>query len=339
MPTLEFSEILLGHGSGGLLTNKLLESGVFSLLDNPYLAPHHDGSIVEVQGKIAFTTDSFVISPIFFPGGDIGELSVNGTVNDLAMCGAIPRFLSLSFILEEGLPMSEFWQILCSIKAAAENAGVQIITGDTKVVDRGKGDKVFINTTGIGEVHPRADIHPQRVSVGDKIIINGDIAAHGMAIMSVREGLEFETTIESDTAPLHQAVLALLDEFGDRIHLLRDATRGGVATVLAEISRHCSTGIELWEKEIPVAREVAGACEILGLDPLYVANEGRFVALVDPEVASAAVELLKDQQYCPSPCIVGEVVEEHPGQVILISRIGGRRTVNMLPGEQLPRIC
>ena len=339
LPKLDFDMITLGHGSGGILTNRLLDSGVFDLLKNEFLDERHDGSILQLSGKTAFTTDSFVISPIFFPGGDIGELAVNGTVNDLAMCGAIPRYLSLSFILEEGLPLSEFWEVLCSVKAAAAQAGVLIVTGDTKVVDRGKGDKIFINTTGLGEVHPQADIRANRVAPGDKVIVSGQIADHGIAIMSVREGLAFETTIESDTQPLHEMVAALLDNLGGSIHLLRDATRGGVATVLNEIAAQSGTGVELQQSCIPVDGQVSSACEILGLDPLYVANEGKFIAIVTATVAEKAVDILRGFAGAGEATIIGEVVEAHPRQVVMHSAIGGRRVVNMLPGEQLPRIC
>ncbi|HQU71788.1 MAG TPA: hydrogenase expression/formation protein HypE [Calditrichia bacterium] len=339
LPKLDFDMITLGHGSGGILTNRLLDSGVFDLLKNEFLDERHDGSILQLSGKTAFTTDSFVISPIFFPGGDIGELAVNGTVNDLAMCGAIPRYLSLSFILEEGLPLSEFWEVLCSVKAAAAQAGVLIVTGDTKVVDRGKGDKIFINTTGLGEVHPQADIRANRVAPGDKVIVSGQIADHGIAIMSVREGLAFETTIESDTQPLHEMVAALLDNLGGSIHLLRDATRGGVATVLNEIAAQSGTGVELQQNRIPVDGQVSSACEILGLDPLYVANEGKFIAIVTATVAEKAVDILRGFAGAGEATIIGEVVEAHPRQVVMHSAIGGRRVVNMLPGEQLPRIC
>lgn len=339
MPKMDFSEILLGHGSGGLLTNKLLDSGVFVLFKNPHLAQRHDGSVLELHGKTAMTTDSFVVSPIFFPGGDIGELAVNGTVNDLAMCGAKPEYLSLSFILEEGFTMEEFWQVLCSIKDAAESCGAQVVTGDTKVVDRGKADKIFINTTGLGSLHPKATIAAKQVRPGDKILVSGELAAHGIAIMSVREGLEFETTIESDTMPLHKPVLHLLDEFGGAIHMLRDATRGGVATVLNEIAQQTGHGIDIYQKELPLNPQVEGACEILGLDPLYVANEGKFVAFLAGEIAEKATSVLREHEGCRQACIIGEVVQSHSGQVVLTSSIGGRRVVNMLPGEQLPRIC
>lgn len=339
MPKLDFDVITLGHGSGGLLTNKLLDSGVFDLLSNDLLDERHDGVVLPLNGQTAFTTDSFVISPVFFPGGDIGELAVHGTVNDLAMCGAIPQYLSLSFILEEGLTMKEFWDILVSIKFACQEAGVTVVTGDTKVVERGKGDKIFINTTGIGSLHPKADIHIRNVRPGDRIIVSGNLATHGIAIMSVREGLEFETDIESDTRSLNHIIKALLDDFGQQIHLLRDPTRGGVATVLTEIARDTRLGIDIHQKDIPVDEQVDGACEILGLDPLYVANEGIFIAAVDPQIADAFLAKLRSFEHGRQAAIIGEVVEAHPKQVVLTSRIGGRRVVNMLVGEQLPRIC
>lgn len=339
MPQLDFDIITLGHGSGGTLTNQLLESGVFRLFENEWLNKKHDGAVFTLNGRIAMSTDTYVVSPVFFPGGTIGDLSVNGTVNDLAMCGAAAKYLSLGFILEEGLKMEEFWEILLSIKAAAESAGVNIVTGDTKVVEKGKGDRIFINTTGIGEVHPLAMIDSKRVQAGDKIILSGPLARHGIAIMSMRSGLEFETAITSDTRPLNTIVLKLLDEFGEQVHLLRDPTRGGVATVLNEIAKEAGRGIEISEKKIPVEEEVSGACEMLGLDPLYVANEGLFISLVDPAIADDFLLRLQRWEHGEAASIIGETVEAHPGQVILKSNVGGRRVVNMLTGEQLPRIC
>jgi len=339
MPKLDFDVITLGHGSGGLLTNRLLDSGVFDLLKNDWLDNRHDGAFLDLAGTTAFTTDSFVISPIFFPGGNIGELAVNGTVNDLAMCGAIPQFLSLSFILEEGLPIQQFWDVLVAIRFACEEANVHVVTGDTKVVERGKGDQIFINTTGLGQVHPHAHIAIEQVQAGDKIIVSGDIATHGIAIMSVREGLEFETDIESDTTNLNHSVKALLDDFGTDLHLLRDPTRGGIATVLTEIARDRGLGVDLWQKALPVDEQVYGACEMLGLDPLYVANEGIFIAVVQKEKAEAILERLRSLTNGRRAAIIGEVVNEHPRQVVLQSKIGGRRVVSMLVGEQLPRIC
>ncbi len=339
MPKLDFEVITLGHGSGGLLTNKLLDTGVFDVLKNDYLSKRHDGATLDLTGRTAFTTDSFVISPVFFPGGNIGELAINGTVNDLAMCGAIPQFLSLGFIIEEGLTMKEFWEILVAIKFACEQAGVTIVTGDTKVVERGKGDKIFINTTGVGRIHDKANIDISNVKAGDKIIVSDNLATHGIAIMSVREGLEFETSIESDTRNLNHIVKALLDDFGEDIHLLRDPTRGGVGTVLTEIARDTKLGVDIFQKDIPIDDQVSGACEILGLDPLYVANEGLFIAIVDTLIAEAMIDKMRSFEFSANAAIIGEVIEEHPGQVVLTSQIGGKRVVNMLVGEQLPRIC
>jgi hydrogenase expression/formation protein HypE len=339
MPKMDFDIITLGHGSGGLLTNKLLEAGVFDVLKNDLLDQKHDGVVLELNGKTAFSTDSFVVSPIFFPGGNIGELAINGTVNDIAMCGARAEYLSLAFVIEEGLLMTDFWEILLSIRQAADAAGVQIVTGDTKVVERGKGDQIFINTTGVGRVHPQADIAMGRVQAGDLLIVSGPIAAHGMAIMSVREGLEFESAIESDTCHFNHIIEQLLDEYGQAIHLLRDATRGGVATVLNEVARDTRLGIRIHENRLVVSEQVAAACELLGLDPLYVANEGVFIAFVAPDVAESLLATLRGWERGGQAFIMGEVVEQHPKQVILKSSIGGQRVVNMLLGEQLPRIC
>ncbi len=339
MPKLDFDVITLGHGSGGVLTNKLLDSGVFDLLSNPILDDRHDGAFIEMNGQMAFSTDSFLVSPIFFPGGNIGELAVNGTVNDLAMCGAIPKYLSLSFIIEEGLTMTEFWDILVAIKFSCEKAGVQVVTGDTKVVEKGKGDKIFINTSGIGHIHPKAKISAKNIKVGDKIIVSGNIAAHGMAIMSVREGLEFDSKIESDSTNLNHTVCKLLDEFGEHIHLLTDPTRGGVATVLKELAHSTEIGIDLKQSNLPIAPQVEGACELLGLDPLYVANEGLFLSFVDASVADDFLRILKEDENGAHASVIGKVVAEHPKQVIMETAIGGKRVVSMLPGEQLPRIC
>jgi len=339
MPKFDFDFITMGHGSGGLLTNKLLESGVFEVFKNEKLDKHHDGAFLEFNGKVAFSTDSFVISPVFFPGGNIGELAVNGTVNDVAMCGAIPKYLSLSFILEEGLPMVEFWEILVGIKEACDKAGVIVVTGDTKVVDKGKGDKIFINTTGIGEVHPKANIDINNVKVGDKIIVSNQIATHGIAIMSVREGLEFETTIESDTTNLNHSIVELLDEFGEDLHLLRDPTRGGLSSTLNEIARDINSGILLRNHKLPINAQVKSACEILGLDPLYTANEGVFIAVVAESKATAIVSKMQTFNNCKHATIIGEVTEAHPNKVVITNTMGGKRVVSMQVGEQLPRIC
>jgi hydrogenase expression/formation protein HypE len=339
MPKFDFDVITLGHGSGGLLTHKLLQTGVFDLLKNDLLDQQHDGASFQLNGKVAFSTDSYVITPAFFPGGNIGELAINGTVNDLAMCGALPQYLSLAFIIEEGLTMEEFWQVLSSIKGAAEKAGIRIVTGDTKVVEKGKGDKIFINTSGVGLIHPNANIHHNRIEAGDKIIISGNIATHGIAIMSVRKGLEFETDILSDTAPLNHTVKNLLDRFGTGIKFLRDPTRGGVASVLNEIAELTGLGFGINQKDIPLDEQVEGACEMLGLDPLYVANEGIFLAVVSSDIANSFLTKLQDDENGKNARIIGQVTKEHPGRVILKSRIGGNRVVNYLTGEQLPRIC
>lgn len=339
MPKLDFDIITMGHGSGGLLTNKLLETGVFELLKNDLLDEHMDGARFSLDGPLAFSTDSYVITPVFFPGGNIGELAVNGTINDLAMCGARPRYLSLALIIEEGLSMRAFWDIIVSVKFAAEAAGVQVVTGDTKVVERGKGDHIFINTSGIGQVHPDARLGANCVKAGDKIILSGPVATHGIAIMRVREGLEFETDIESDTCALHFAVQTLLDRFGPAVHLMRDPTRGGVAMVLNEIARDCRLGVDILEKNIPVLDAVQGGCELLGLDPLYVANEGVFIAIVEAARADEILQTLRTDPCGAHAAIIGEVVETHPRQVVLQSKIGGKRVVNMPLGEQLPRIC
>jgi hydrogenase expression/formation protein HypE len=339
MPKFDFDVITMGHGSGGLLTHRLLKSGVFDILKNEWLDQQHDGAILNINGKIAFSSDSYVVSPIFFPGGNIGDLAINGTVNDLAMCGAKAEYLSLSFIMEEGLLMEELWQILLTIKKAADKAGIVVVTGDTKVVEKGKGDKIFINTSGIGHLHPKANIHHNRIKEGDMIIVSGNIASHGIAIMSVREGLEFETTIVTDSKPLNHIVVSMLEKFGENIKFLRDATRGGIASVMNEVAEITSLGIYLDQKQIPIEEQVDGACEMLGLDPLYVANEGVFICIVDPQTANEALNLLKSIDEYKQASIIGHVTAENKGKVIMKSKVGGTRMVNFLPGEQLPRIC
>jgi len=341
MKTSEFnnSTINLGHGSGGIMTRDLLDKVIFSTFDNPLINQKHDGAIIKFETEIAVSTDSFVISPIFFKGGNIGELAVNGTVNDVAMCGAVPKYLSLAFIVEEGLEMKDFIKIVESVKKAADKSGVQIITGDTKVVERGKGDKIFINTTGFGAVHPKAKIAAQNVKIGDKIIVNGNLAQHGMAIMSEREGLEFESSIESDTTNVNHLVLELLDAFGEKIHLFRDPTRGGMASVLSEIAMDIDMGVKLVENDLPIEKQVAAACEILGLDPLYVANEGVFISIVDEVIADEVLDLMRKHPKGENATCVGHITDEHPTKVVMQSGIGGARMVSPLIGEQLPRIC
>jgi len=339
MPKFDFDVITLGHGSGGLLTHRLLQSGVFEIFKNDLLDQQHDEASFNLSGEVAFSTDSYVVTPVFFPGGNIGDLAVNGTVNDLAMCGASAKYLSLAFILEEGLTMEEFWKILVSIKEAADKANVKIVTGDTKVVEKGKGDKIFINTSGIGIVHPQAKIHHNNIRAGDKIIISGKLASHGIAIMSLRKGLEFETAVESDTAALNHTIIKLLDKFGNDIKFLRDPTRGGVASVLNEIADLTHLGYHVNQSSIAIDAQVEGACEMLGLDPLYIANEGLFVAIVKNEIATDFLQALKQDENGANASIIGEVSTDNPGKVVLKSSIGGKRIVNYLPGEQLPRIC
>ena len=298
----------------------------------------HDAATLNLSGnRIALTTDSYVVRPLLFPGGDIGSLAINGTVNDLAMAGARPLYLSTGFILEEGLPMETLWRIVRSMQEAAVKAQVKIVTGDTKVVDKGKGDGVFINTTGVGIVEHSQAIAPQSVQPGDVLLLNGDLARHGIAIMAVREGLEFETTIESDSAPLAALVLTML-EAGVEIHCLRDLTRGGLASALNEIASAAGIGIEVDESLIPVREDVQGACEILGFDPLYVANEGRFVAFVPQVDVQKALEIMRSHSSSQAR-IIGRVTDKNDCLVTLKSKIGSRRILDMLSGEQLPRIC
>jgi hydrogenase expression/formation protein HypE len=339
LPITNYRQVVLAHGSGGKLSRQLIDKIVLPQFRNELLEPLHDGAIFSLgDQRLAFTTDSFVVSPIFFPGGDIGSLSIHGTINDLAMCGARPLYLSASFILEEGLPMEDFWRVVQSMRAAADSAGVRLVTGDTKVVDRGKADKIFVNTSGIGVVPSGVNIDSARARVGNKIIVNGRIAVHGIAIMSVREGLEFETQIASDTAPLHELVDTLIAGKID-VHVLRDPTRGGVTSALTEIAQSAEVGMLLDEAAIPISEEVKGACEILGLDPLYVANEGKLLAIVSNEDAERALSAFRSHALGEHASIIGEVVDEHPGFVMMKTRVGGTRVVDMLSGEQLPRIC
>jgi hydrogenase expression/formation protein HypE len=340
VPIQGYETITLGHGGGGKLSQRLLQELIIPILGNTYLNQLHDGAVVPFPcGPLAFTTDSFVVSPPFFPGGNIGTLAVHGTVNDLSMCGARPRFLSLALILEEGFPMEDLRKIVLSVREACAPIGVQIITGDIKVVEKGKGDGIFINTTGIGQVLPWADISPSRIQVGDKIILNGSIAEHGIAILSVREGLSFQTELCSDTAALWPLVETMLAGGEDRIHAMRDATRGGVASVLNEMAKSADVGIVIEGTEIPIREDVQGACEMLGFDPLFVANEGRFVSFVDPEAAPEILSQMREHPLGTEARIIGEVVQTHPGVVRMNTSFGTARVVEMLSGEQLPRIC
>ncbi len=317
-----------------------LIEGLFrpAFADGPSV-PAHDGAVVEMPGgRLAMTTDTFVVRPLFFPGGDIGKLAVYGTVNDLAMCGAQPLYLSAGFILEEGLPMETLRRVVESMAAACREVGVRIVTGDTKVVDRGHGDGVFINTAGVGIVPAGIDIAPQRVAPGDAVIVSGDLGRHGMAVMSVREGLGFETPITSDCASL-AGLVAAMAEVGADLHCLRDLTRGGLAAAVNEIALDASLGIELDETAIPVSESVSAACEILGLDPLYVANEGRLVAFAAPRSAQRVLEIMRSQPAAHGPAIIGRVTDAHPRCVEVRGPLGGNRVLDLLSGEQMPRIC
>lgn len=340
LPIFDHKRIVLGHGSGGKLTAELIEKIFLPAFSNPVLAKLDDQAVLQVNGsRLAFTTDSFVVTPIFFPGGDIGTLAVNGTVNDLAMSGARPLYLAAAFILEEGLRSDDLRRVVESMRDAANAAGVQFVTGDTKVVNRGKGDQVFITTTGIGLIEGPVNISADAAKPGDKIILSGYVGDHGMAIMSQREHLEFDGAIESDCAALHELVATMLQVGAENIHCLRDPTRGGVATTLNEIAARSKVGMKLDESTIPVREAVRGACELLGLDPLYVANEGKLVAVVS---ASAAEAILKRMQAHPlgqQAAIIGEVVATHPGMVLMKTGIGGTRILDVMFGEQLPRIC
>ncbi len=319
------------------MTSHLIEHVLLKELDNQFLRQMHDGASLQVKENIAFTTDSFVIQPIFFPGGDIGELAVYGTVNDLVCCGAMPRYISLGLILEEGLELDDLRRIVKSIRRAADRSGVFVVTGDTKVVERGKGDKIFINTTGIGEMMPGLTIHPTQIKPGDKIIINGSIAEHGIAIISSRQGLQFETTVQSDAAPMIELLEAIYEKTKN-IHCMRDPTRGGLASALNEIAKSANVGITLWESNIPIQEEVKGACEILGFDPLYVANEGKMLFFVPSDEAALVVETLRAHPLGRNASVIGEVTTEAP-MVKLKTVIGSHRIVDMISGEQLPRIC
>jgi hydrogenase expression/formation protein HypE len=334
--------ILLGHGSGGSLTRSLIEDVFVSAFDNPILSPLNDQAILNVTGaggsRLAFTTDSYVVDPIFFPGGDIGKLSVCGTINDLAVGGAKPLYLSASFIIEEGMSLRELDRVVRSMALTAKTAGVMIVTGDTKVVERGKGDKLFINTTGIGSLDDSIDLSPTLIKPGDLIIVSGTIGDHGIAILTHREGIDMQTPIESDCAPLHELINDMLS-VSNGIKAMRDATRGGIATVLNEFAATSGCALLISECDIPVKDAVRGACEILGFDPLYLANEGKLVAVVSECSAEKTISVMKQNILGRDAAIIGRVVEEPTGKVLLETPIGNKRILGMLSGEQLPRIC
>ena len=340
VPRNEHDRVQLGHGSGGKMSARLLEERFLPRFGNAHLALLGDGAVVPVTGsEIVLSTDSFVVSPLEFPGGNIGHLAVHGTVNDLAMMGAEPRYLTAGFILEEGLVFDVLDRILDAMKHAAEAAGVMLVTGDTKVVDRGKADGMFVNTTGVGFLHPGFRPAPQAARGGDAILVSGPLGRHGMAIMAVREGFAFETEIKSDTANLAPLVTSLRQEVGAGVHVLRDATRGGVASSLNEIARSSGVGVELESHGMPVPDAVEAACEMLGLDPMYVANEGVMVVFVAANDAEHALEVIRRHPTGAEAARIGTVVDQHRGMVVMRTGLGGGRVVDMLPGDQLPRIC
>jgi hydrogenase expression/formation protein HypE len=339
VPLVNTDRVLLGHGSGGKMTADLIARCFLPAFRNRYLEKLDDQAVLRINGsRLAFSTDSYVVTPLFFPGGDIGMLAVHGTVNDLAMAGARPLYLSAAFILEEGFPLSELDRVVASMREAAERVGILLVTGDTKVVDHGKADGCFVTTTGLGIVQHDQEISADQARPGDAVILSGPIAEHGMAIMATRAELELETEVASDTAPLHELVLDMLD-VGAPIHCLRDPTRGGVATALNEIARRTGVGMVLEEAAIRVSEPVRAICELLGLDPLYVANEGRLLAIVPSDGAEQIVERMRQRPEGREARVIGRIVEDSARLVVLRTRVGGRRIVDMLPGEQLPRIC
>ena len=339
MPITDYKNILLGHGSGGTLSNQLIEKIFVNTFDNEHLRRGHDSSVVTlVDTKIAITTDSYVIDPIFFPGGDIGSLSIHGTINDLAMSGAEPLYISTGFIIEEGYEVAKLYEIVKSMKKAADLAGVQIVTGDTKVVDKGKGDGVFINTSGIGVIKHSLDISPSSIKEGDIIILSGDIARHGISVMAAREKINMTEELISDSASLSHIVKEIIDE-GIKISCMRDLTRGGLASALVEISKTSGKQIQVEEENIPVSNQVHSLCEIFGFDPMYVANEGRFICFASDDDKEKVVSIMKKHKESAEASIIGKVISSKEAIVTVKSTIGTERIVDMLPGEQLPRIC
>ena len=338
-------KILLDHGSGGKISHSMFSDMILPIFNNKELAKQDDGAVLDIlqdmdipNGRIAFSTDSYVVDPIFFPGGNIGDLAVNGTVNDVAMCGAIPLYISVGLIIEEGFAQKELEIILKSMADAAKKAGVKIVTGDTKVVPRGKADKIFINTSGIGLIPKGVDVSGSRAKLGDKIIISGTIADHGITILSTREGLKFDSGIQTDSAPLNKMVQSIVGSNLD-VHVLRDPTRGGLGTTLNEIASQSDVGITIFEQSLPIQGAVQGTCELLGFDPLYIANEGKLIAFVSEKNAHKVLEIIKQDEFGKNAVIIGEVTDKKPGKVFLETSIGGSRIIDMLTGEQLPRIC
>lgn len=331
-------KILLAHGSGGRLSHDLIRKILLKRIANPMLNRLDDSAVFDSPGRLAFTTDSYVVSPIFFPGGDIGRLAVCGTVNDLSMSGASPMYLSLSLILEEGLPVADLETILHSIQSACEESGTFIVTGDTKVVQRGSADKIFITTSGVGHVPEKVDISSANCRPGDRVLLSGTIGDHGIALLSRREGIRFETSLESDCAPLNRLVQEMVAA-SKNIHAMRDPTRGGLASTLNELAESSKVGIRIHEDRIPILPAVRAACELMGYDPLYVANEGKLVAVVAEQDAEKFVETMRKNRYGAEARIIGEVVAEHPGKVVMKTALGTSRIVDMITGELLPRIC
>jgi hydrogenase expression/formation protein HypE len=340
LPLADYPSIVMGHGGGGKLSSELVEHLFLPAFRNPALESLGDAALIELPpGRIAMTSDSFVVQPLFFPGGSIGSLAVNGTVNDLAVSGAEPKFLSTSFILEEGFPLAQLAAIVDDMAAAAAQAGVRIVTGDTKVVERGHGDGCYINTTGVGHIRAGISVGPSRARPGDAILISGSIGDHGMAIMSVREGLEFESAIRSDCAALNGIIAEVLDAAGAAVHVMRDPTRGGLASTLNEIARASNVGIDLDETRLPVREEVRSACDLLGLDPVYVANEGKAVFFIAPEAVEKVLAVLRAHPLGREAARIGYATQEHKGMVVARTAMGANRVIPMQIGEQLPRIC
>lgn len=337
--SMKADRILLDHGSGGKMSHSLTTDLMLPIFNNSILSQLNDGAIFSIENnRFSFSTDSYVVDPIFFPGGDIGDLAVNGTVNDLAMCGAIPLYLSIGLIIEENFSMMDLKRILTSMGEAAGKAKVTVVTGDTKVVPKGVADKIFINTSGIGLIPQTVDVGGHRATPGDKIILSGTIADHGITVLTQREGMSFQSPLKSDTAPLNHMVQEMFAVTTD-IHVLRDPTRGGVGTALNEIAMSSGVGIQIDEDKIPVKREVAGVCELLGYDPLYIANEGKLLACVPAVDAERILTVMKKNEYGKDACVIGDVISENPEKVFMKTRIGGIRILDMLTGDQLPRIC